>query len=258
MAVVISGQLLISIVLRAFGLADAGSWVLHLGGTTATAVLALVSAVSAILAALVVSLRGWRIAGLLLMSFGTMYGASTLFEYVDLITTTDDILAAVSLAAVLLLGGLALRRRLTTQAQVAVAGVLLLNLAYRYRGWFTEPITQLVSLTGVSAALLVGLIWRILTDNGFTRRDSVGFPQPSRVLIALGNAVVGVTFAAQVALLGGRFDLDLAAMENAGDTFLGFPLVLAVSFAGLSLAARGRTPGTRPGSLSKPGSTPRR
>jgi hypothetical protein len=255
-AVVISGQLLVSIVLRAFGLANAGSWVLHLGGTAATAVLALVSAVAAILAALVVSLRGWRTAGLLLMAFGTMYGASTLFDYVDLITTTDDILAAVTLAAVLLLGGLALRRRLTTEAQVAVAGVLLLNIAYRYRGWFTDPLTQLVSLTGVSAALLVGLIWRILTDNGFTRRDSVGFPQPSRVLIALGNAVVGVTFAAQVGLLGGRFDLDLAAMEHAGDTFLGFPLVLGVSFAGLSLAARGRTAGQRPGWLSR-GSTSR-
>lgn len=233
-------QLLISVLLRGFGFPAAASWFLHLGGSGVILTTALVTTGVALAAAALLSRRGWRRTGLLLAAFGTMFGAQSICTALHLITTTEDMLALTSALAVGVLVVSAVRRRLTLQAEVAIAGVLLLGLAFAYRDWMTEPLTALVSLTGVSAALLVGLVWRLLTDNGFTRGDSPGFPQASRVLLALANALVGVTFAALLALFGGRYVLDLSQAEQLGDSALGFPLVLAVVFAGLTLAAGGR------------------
>lgn len=236
----ISMQLLASVVVRGFGQIAFARTILNFGGPSITVVLAVAGSVLAFLASLVLAGRGRRLAAVLAIAFATMFGAASTLDYFRILTRTDDILTAVTAAAVLLLGWLVLRRRLTLEAQVALSGVMLLTLAYPYRTWVTEPLVSLVSLTGVSAALLVGLLWRLLTDNGYTRGDSAGFPQPSRVLLALTSSLVGVGFAAQVALLGGRSDLDLAVAEQVGDSFLGFPLVLAVAFTGLALAARGR------------------
>jgi len=226
--------------LRSFGLTTVSRQVLAADESTYTLVSAVLTSVAAIIAATVLSLRGRRRSALLLMAFGTMFGVATVLETLRLITTTDDILFAVSAGAVGLLLWLAASGRLTPEAEIALAGVLLLGLAYEYRDWLNEPLTRLVSLGGVSAALLVGLVWRVLTDNAFTRGDSAAFPQPSRVLLALAHALVGVTFAAQLALLGGRSGLGFHPTEHLGDTTLGFPLVLAVMFSGLALAARGR------------------
>lgn len=245
----ISLQLLVSVVVRGFGQVALARTVLDFGGTSITLALAVAGSLLALVAALVLAGRGRRRAAVLLVAFAVMFGAASTLDYLHLVTQTDDIITAVTVVAVLVLGWLVLRRRLTLEAQIALSGVLLLTLAYPYRSWVTDPLVSLVSLTGVSATLLVGLLWRLLTDNGFTRDDSVRFPQPSRVLLALASSLVGVTFAAQVSLLGGRSDLDLALAEQVGDSFLGFPLVLAVAFTGLALAARGRD--VRPRSLHR-------
>lgn len=240
LAAAVSLQLLLGVVLQGLGLASAGRGIRDLGGAYATLAWAILGCVVAVTGGLVLARRGWRLSALLLIAFGTMYGLASVAELWRLTVSTDAVLVAGSLAAVGLLIWLAARRRLGFEAQVAVTGVLLLTIAYEYRDWIDEPLTQALGLAGVSAALLVGLLWRILTDNGYTRGDSIRFPQPSRVLLALANAIVGAASAAQVALLGGKFDLDLSQIERIGDTYLGFPLVLAVVFAGLSLAARGR------------------
>jgi hypothetical protein len=237
----VSLPVLVAYLLRSFGMPSASRLVLNAGGANWTLYAAATTAAAVIVAAVVLSRRGWRRSGLLLMTFGMMFAAASTLETLRLITTTDDILLAVSVATIALLIWLSVTGRVTTQAEIALAGVLLLGIAYQYRDWLNEPLTRLVSLGGVSAALLVGLVWRVLTDNAFTRGDSPTFPQSSRVLLALANALVGVTFAAQVALLGGRSDLDFNTTEHLGDTTLGFPLVLAVMLSGLALAARGRT-----------------
>ncbi|WP_375424881.1 hypothetical protein [uncultured Friedmanniella sp.] len=236
----ISGQLLASVVVRACGQVALARQVLDFGGTWITLASAVLSSLLALVAALVQAGRGRRLAPVLLITFALFFGTASMLDYLHVVTRTEDILTAVTAATVLLLGWLALRRRLTLEAQVALSGVLLVTLVYPYRSWLTEPVVALVSLTGVSAALLAGLLWRLLTDLGYARDDSAGFPQPSRVLLGLASSLVGVTSAAQVALLGGRADLDLAVAEQVGDSFLGFPLVLAVSFTGLALAAHGR------------------
>ena len=233
-------QLLLSVLLRGFGFRRAGAAFLHLGGDNVILLTSLASTGVLGVGAIVLAVRGRRRAAVLLTAVGTMLGASSLASSVQLITTTEDLLAVATLAAVLLLIWLVVRRRLTVQSEVTIAGVLLLGVAFGYRDWLTEPLTQLVSLTGVSGALLAGLVWRILTDNGHTRGDSASFPQASRVLLALANAVIGVIFAAEVALLGGRSSLDPRQLEQVGDNLLGFPLVLAAIFTGLTLAARGR------------------
>ena len=234
-------QLLLGVVLRSFGLRSAGAFVAG-AGTSATVVVgaAATTSLAVLVVAAVLSLRGWRQTGLVLTATGLTYGFQTLFSVLNVLTGTDDVLAVATLVAIVLLVVLAVRRRLTTQAEIGIAGVLLLTAVHRYRDWFDEPVTALVSLSGVSAALLVGLVWRLLTDNAFARGDSPGLPRSSRVLLALANALVGVTAAALVALLGGRSLLDLRQTEALGDGVLGFPLVLAVVFASLTLAARGR------------------
>lgn len=236
-------QLVVSVVLRSAGLRGAGAAVLAAGGSAGVVVAAAVGSAGTLVAAAVLSLRGHRRAGVVLVATGLMYAFQTAFSVLGLLTTTDDVLATATAAAVVLLVGLAVSRRLTAGAEVSVAGVLLLTAVYPYRDLLDEPFTALVSLSGVSAALLVGLVWRLLTDNAFARGGTPGLPQASRVLLALANALVGVTSVALVALLGGRSALDFRQTESLGDGVLGFPLVLAVVFAALTLAARGREVG---------------
>jgi hypothetical protein len=231
---------LTAFVLKALSLQTAARAVDRINTSGTLAVIGALGSVTTVAAALLLARRGRRIAAMLLTAFGTFYLAATLLSLVQILIKVDDVLRVLSAATVVLLGWLALRRRLTEQGQLAVAAVLGLGIAFEYRDWINEPLARLLSLSSISAALLVGLVWRILTDNGFARGDSPRFPQSSRVLLVLANGLVGVCSAAQVALMGGRSPVDLSKLEGVGDQYLGFPLVLAVSFAGLSLAVRGR------------------
>lgn len=82
-----------------------------------------------------------------------------------------------------------------------------------YRHVLDEPLTAAFSLVGVSAALLVGLLWRMLTDNGYSRTDSRRFPQPSRVLVALASTTYAVTAIGLVSLIGGDSAYDIELLE---------------------------------------------
>jgi hypothetical protein len=252
LAAAIGLQLLVSRVVRAFGTTILAVAIANFGGASAVVWYATAGTLLAAAAGIWLAFRGRRTAALLLMAFAVMYGASVVSDTTGLLTTNEDVLAATTLLAVLLGGWLVARRRLTAESGTALGGVLLITVVYPYRSWVTEPATQLFGLAGVSAALLVGLVWRILTDNGYARGDSARFPQSSRVLLALANALVGATTIAVVALVGGFTALDLSVVESVGDHLLGFPLVLAATYAGLSLAARGRDATRRPRSGRRP------
>lgn len=155
---------------------------------------------------------------------------------------TADLLAVVLAASWWARGGLT-GRRLT-----AVAAVIVITGLYDYRHVITEPITALLALSGALVGLLVGAVWRLLTDNGYAAGDSGSFPRPARVLLVLANAVFGTTMIALVALQGGISDIDLESLENLGDLQLGGDLKFSVLVV---IIAGGLIPGrTGPGRIT--------
>ncbi|MDN5725840.1 MAG: hypothetical protein L0G99_07920, partial [Propionibacteriales bacterium] len=159
---------------------------------------------------------------------------------VDVDATVDGFRTGGYVLAVGLLVTLLVRRRLTTERGLALALSLVLTAVFDYRYWIYEPITAVFTVAGVGATLMVGLIWRLLTDNGFARGDSARFPQASRVLLAMANSLFAVTAIAIVALFGGNWILDVEVFENNGDHMIGNGLWAAVTIASLSLAWQGQ------------------
>lgn len=171
-------------------------------------------------------------AGLLLTDM-TLSRLGIAWSYVGLLT-------GIVLAVVVIFGWLWARRELTAERGLALLTVLLLAWVFEYRDVIFEPLTAIIGLAGVGSALLVGLVWRLLTDNGYTHGDSARFPQAGRVLVALANVTFGVAVLALDALMGGAWVGDLVPFEGAGDRYLGVSMFLTVMYAGLALALRGR------------------
>lgn len=169
----------------------------------------------------------------LLLALAWVFVAQVVDTAVDLAASGQASLALASLLAAGTAVGLGVRRRLTAPRAVPLAAVLLLTGLFGYRDAVTEPLTALLALSGVTVALVVGVVWRLLTDLGFGNGASERFPRPARVLLALANVVFGASGVALLALQGGVSATDLSRTENLGDTQLGFALVLAVSLASL-------------------------
>ncbi|WP_425310785.1 hypothetical protein AADG42_19075 [Ammonicoccus fulvus] len=144
------------------------------------------------------------------------------------------------IAAVLLLGWLLVTRTLTADRAIALAGVLLLSRLHQFRELLAEPLVAVFALSGTSAALLVGLVWRQLTEYAGARGDSARFPNPSRLLLSLANVTMISLAIALFALAGEAGVTDLALIEGIGDGELGGALLHAAMLAGLLLALRGR------------------
>ncbi|HEX6447233.1 MAG TPA: hypothetical protein VF053_19215 [Streptosporangiales bacterium] len=232
--------LVLSQLLPEVGLDRAGEVLQNLGGQWQLTVLVLPAAVIALCMAYVRSGRGERVAPLILTAVAVWWVGTTLSEQFDLLYSAAGLTVTASLCALAVFVWLAIRRRLTAVRGVAVAAVLVLSGVLQYRDVLEEPLTAVFSLVGVSAAILVGLVWRMLTDNGYSRGDSRRFPRPSRVLVTLALTTYGVTSIGFVALVGGQWPYDINVLETAGDKELGLGLACAAFFAGLSLAARGR------------------
>lgn len=240
LGVSISGPLLVSEMLTAFGLGRAGDAVQHAGGQWQVDALVLAAAVTVLCLAYVRSRRGERVVPLIMTAAGAWWICTTLQERLDLLTGEAGLTVTASLCALAVFVWLAMRRRLTAVRGVAIATVLVLSGVLEYRDVFEEPLTAAFSLVGVSAAILAGLVWRMLTDNGYSRGDSRRFPRPSRVLVTLALTTYAVTSIGTVALVGGQWPFDVNQLELAGDTTLGLGFACTAFFAGLSLAARGR------------------
>lgn len=238
----IVGPPLAALLVRALGGGlEASRAVLGVAGDWQPVVLTVGGAAVALCVAVVLSGRGRRVAPVILAATAVWVAVSSVAEArSNLVPTEGATTMVASLAAVGVFCWLLARRRLTAVRGVALATVLVLGGVLRYRDVFDEPLTAAFTLVGVSAAILVGLLWRVLTDAGYSRGDSRRFPRPSRVLVALASTSYAATSIAVGALAGGTWANDFAQLEFIGDRLLGYGLACAAFFAGLSLAARGR------------------
>ncbi len=90
------------------------------------------------------------------------------------------------------------------------------------RQFFADPVNAIL---GGSAALVLSLVWQFLTSGSDANGDSARFPRPSRVLLLLGNSLLGMAVLAY-----NRITLDtialLETMQLLGDRILGGSLIL--------------------------------
>ncbi|MGJ3507198.1 hypothetical protein [Enemella sp. A6] len=241
LALILIGDTLLGTILNAFGVdwltqrsqASANSVVISMIRSYTTAVISLI-------AALWLSGRGRRIMPMGLAAFAGLMVTDVTYSVLGVSWSYEGVIGGLALAGLLVFGWLLLRGELTADRGLALFSVLLLLAVFEHREIVFEPFTALIGLLGVGSALLVGLIWRLLTDNEFARGDSAWFPQSARVLVALANATFGAAVLALDALMGGHWIGDLTPFEGAGDRYLGISLFLTVAYAGLTLALRGR------------------
>lgn len=165
---------------------------------------------------------------------------SSVASWLDIAASLSGLRAGGWCAAVVTLVVLVVRRRLTAERAVALAVVLVVAGVFDFRKFIYEPLTFVVGLAGLSFGLVIGLLWRLLTDNGWTHTDSPGFPRASRVMLALANLLFGALAIAVVALGGGTLALDLEQFESIGDQLVGSGLWAGVTAAALVLAWRGQ------------------
>lgn len=241
LAIGLIGDSLVGVTLNAFGISGVIERVLEISSSPiGSMVRSFSTAAVALAAALWLSGRGRRIVPLGLAAFGGLLATDVLFSRLGLFWSYEGLLTGITLAAMGVFGWLLIRRELTAERGLALVTVLLLVAVFEYRDVIFEPITALIGLAGVGSALMVGLIWRLLTDNGFARGDSKRFPQAGRVLLAIANATFGVAVLALDALMGGHWMGDLTPFEGSGDRYLGVSMFLAVMYTGLALALHGR------------------
>lgn len=208
-----------------------GALVDALTSSLTVALLRLVLVVVAVVLAVRWSRRGEHARPLLMLSFAVLLVPSvvgvlsgTRFTFAR---TADALAVDCIVLAVLLLAGFAVLRRLTSRRLTALMMVLALSGCYLFRGVVADPIGLVLGVSAI-ALTLFGLLWRLLTDAGWTRTSTPGFPLPTRVLFFWANALLAVTSLAFVALsraTGGS--TDVTPFSEFGDFVLGTPLYLA-------------------------------
>lgn len=221
------GPLFLSELSASFGLDRISTWLFDLKFDGA-----LVNEMTfAALALLVVAYLDRRRNGrwsLLVLFFAWVFADRAVNTAIDLPAAGQGSLVLASALAAGLALVLGLRGRLSIRQAGQLASVLLLTGLWEYRNVITEPLTALLALTGVSVGLVVGVLWRLLTDNAYGNGESERFPRTARVLLVLANAIFGTAGIALVALQAGISATDLRSSEQLGDTQVGFTLVLAV------------------------------
>ncbi|OYO25265.1 hypothetical protein CGZ93_02135 [Enemella dayhoffiae] len=192
--------------------------------------------------------RGRTAPAILAAVFGIGLMTGQLLLRVRIGFDTRQVVSASVLLAVLVLIGLLVTRRLTADRGLAIASLLLVGRVHEFRDVLDEPLAAIFQLTGGGGLLLVGLLWRQLTEYAVTRGHSRTMPHYVRVLLALANMTLIGMAVSQFALAGQPGTAQLQVLENAGDSVLGGALLLAVLVVGLLLGVRGREGGDqRPG-----------
>lgn len=212
---------------RSAGLDGVGRWLSGLDLQLTLAITVPVTAVVLIVVAVAAYRRSGRIPLLLLM-LAWLVAVRVAFTVIGTFGTIEGVLVSAGVVVILLFVMQAVRGRLGVDSAVSIGSVLLLSGLYEYRAVLTEPLTAALALAGGTVGLMVGVIWRLLTDNAFAIGDSVLFPRPSRVLLIIANAVFGSSAIALLALQGGVTDTNLGLLESLGDSQLGFSLVVTV------------------------------
>ena len=122
---------------------------------------------------------------------------------------------------------LAASRRLTRRRVLALGIALGLALAYSVRSAFDAPFVALFGL-GATAAVFLGVVWTTLTGASATNADSPRWPQPARVLLFLGNALLAMTTLAFLSVASiGALGVDVSDFASLGDDYLGSALLLS-------------------------------
>ncbi|MDO5681556.1 MAG: hypothetical protein Q4G46_01835, partial [Propionibacteriaceae bacterium] len=133
--------------------------------------------------------------------------------------------------ALILVGALvrwAMLRQLRELHWLLVSIGLLLLLAIRWRHILAEPIAAALGFTA-AGVLFFGLIWRVLTDAGFTRVGSPRFPIDSRAFLFAAYAILGAAGAALLVYRDGELvGLDAESMAVLGDLAMGRFAMIAV------------------------------
>lgn len=227
------GTTLANQVLQVMGLGGLGRWVQDVGGADQVRFLGGVTGLVGIARGVWLARRGRHEPALVWSVFGGLMALMTLNSVVGVEASVPGILSAAAAIVLAVTGVLLVRGRWRLETALPLALVAVLGVVYEFREYIFEPVTAVFALTGVGAGLLVGLLWRLLTDNGYSRGDSVRFPRTSRVLLAIANATFGVTAVAMVSLSGGFWELDLERAEGTGDTILGGTLLIVTLFVAL-------------------------
>ncbi|SDS97810.1 hypothetical protein [Microlunatus soli] len=219
---------LLLIPLRVLRLSSAVAVLSALPAPLTVNVASVVAAGALLLIAWTIRLRTGRLATILvLLACFRLIRAG--FQALELSATYAGTMITADLVAVILAICWLARGTLTVDRLVGTAAVILITGLYEYRQAITEPITELLALSGALVGLLIGAIWRLITDNGFASGDSRSFPRSARVLLVLANATFGTAAIALVALQGGISDFDLQSLENLGDKQLGGDLMFSIA-----------------------------
>lgn len=137
---------------------------------------------------------------------------------------TNRVLALALLAALAWWG---VRGRLTAGRWLVVAIGLALTLLFPYRQVVAEPLNALVE--GATGTLLFGLLWRVLTDAGFTRHASPRFPIDSRAFLFAAFVLTAATAVITTTYGQGNSVFNLDTQEGTGNSIMGrYALVAAV------------------------------
>lgn len=142
----------------------------------------------------------------------------------------SNTITAATLAGWLIVSALGWSRSgLTSDRWFLLSVGLLIALLMPWRQTVAEPFGAVLGFAPV-AVLLVGLVWRLLTEAAFTRGDSPAFPRPARVLLFAAQAVMAAAATLVVSYrpddLWNMFDLERYA--GSGDATLGYGALIAV------------------------------
>ncbi|WP_170285584.1 hypothetical protein [Microbacterium rhizomatis] len=185
--------------------------------------------------------RGRDVSPELFVALGLVIISQALFALLGLAEwawTGTSVTVAVTVAAVLMLIWLVLRRSLTVERGAALGVTFLLAALFDQRTFVEDPLRVFFGFTGF-AFILFGFVWAVLTGaeraNGTSRR----YPRSARVLLFLANALFGLTVVAFSALARDpSTPIDLAALTAFGDRTLGNGLLAAALLAALATVFR--------------------
>lgn len=134
-----------------------------------------------------------------------------------------------SLGVLLLIGWMALRRRLTVTRAIVGSALLGLCLLYSLRQVLDDPLGTLIGYSGVGLVVF-GLLWDLLTGAAWGNGESRRFPRPARVLLVLTNTALLAVVVAYAALVRDTGGFSVDDFAELGDLVLGVGL-LAAAFA---------------------------
>jgi hypothetical protein len=139
----------------------------------------------------------------------------------------DSLNLVATVTVLVLLGWHLVRRTLSQQRAIAMAGLLILSALFSYRDFVSDPVGAVLGYSGV-ALVLFGVTWDFLTGSDWANGESRRFPRPVRVLLAITYAVLTVTILAYGSLVRAATSYaNLDDFAELGDLILGTALLAA-------------------------------